>query len=446
MRENKMNEVQIDRNVESIVVPENLRVGLMVSEHRKKCQANGCSFDYAGLAFGQSPFPLPLSLQKALCDNSNKGHYSPAEGIAELREAIADFNKRHFNLDVDISRIVIGPGTKDLIFTIFTMVNGDVIIPSPAWIGYHPQLKLLGKQYHGFYTKPEDGYKINPDALSHFLSDLSHEHKQHLIVVNNPNNPTGVVYTKDELTQIADVCRQNNTLVLADEIYALTTYNIDDFTSMGNIYPEGTFVTNGLSKDRSAGGYRLGSCILPKQDSDRLEKEFIKIAATVYTNVSTPTQYAAIEVYKQNEEIEEYLKITRDIHRIIGTFLSREFGKIEGIKTTTPYGGFYFYVDFNDLKDDLKRKGVMSSNDLAESLISHPHHIAVVTGDSVFVQPDNFGARIAFVDHDGKTTFKNYKVNPPQSESEEIEFIKKNAPRMVDSIEKLNNWVKFIRE
>ncbi len=88
---------------------------------------------------------------------------------------------------------------------------------------------------------------------------------------------------------------RNYALILADEIYALSTYDMNDFTSLAQLYPEGAFVTNGLSKDRSAGGYRLGSCILPQQDSDRLVKDFTKVAATVYTNVSTPTQYAAVD-------------------------------------------------------------------------------------------------------------------------------------------------------
>ncbi len=130
--------IKTNPQVDSIVMPENLRVGLLVNEYREKCKKCGCTFDYAGFAFGQSPFHVAPPLVKALAEHAERGHYSPAEGITVLREAIAGFNKRHFNLDVEISRIVVGPGTKSLIFTIFSMITGNVIIPSPSWIGYYP--------------------------------------------------------------------------------------------------------------------------------------------------------------------------------------------------------------------------------------------------------------------------------------------------------------------
>ncbi len=311
-----MTDILVESHVDDIAMPENLKVGLMVRNQRELCKSVGCDFDYYGLAFGQSPFHLPPPLQNALAENANKGHYSDAEGISELRAAIASFNQRHFGLDVEPSRIIVGPGTKDLIHTIFNIIRGGVIIPSPSWIGYNPQISLLEKHFHTFYLKPEYDYKIQSDDLDNFLTNLTEP--QHILVLNNPHNPTGLVYSRDELTKIANVCKKHNTLILADEIYALSTYDIKEFTSMGLIYPEGTFITNGLSKDRSAGGYRLGSCILPEGCSNKLTDNFKKVAATVYTNVSTPTQYASITAYDHNEDIEEYFDITRQIHRIMG--------------------------------------------------------------------------------------------------------------------------------
>lgn len=439
-------EVHIDPNVDAIAVPENLRIGLMVAEQRRQCRDQGCGFDYAGFAFGQSPFHVPPSLERALAMHTNKGHYTEATGIPELREAIAGFNKRHFGLDVDPSRIVVGPGTKDLIFTVLTMVSGHAIIPSPSWIGYLPQLKLLGKHYHLLWLREEDDYKITAGQLEDYLAGLAPEGRQHLLILNNPHNPTGALYTKDDLVDIADVCRKHDTLVLSDEIYALSTFNFDDFTSMGLIYPEGTFITNGLSKDRSAAGYRFGSCILPLQDSERLIRDFTKIAATVYTNVNTPTQYAAITAYEPNPEIDEYLEITRDIHRIMGLAMWRAFNGVDGIKATKPKGAFYFFADFNALAPDLKRKGIMSSNDLGHALLNHPFHVATITGDAVLLRPENYGARIAYVDYDGKQAFDDYRNNPPKTEAEEDSFLKANAPTMVKGVEWLQDFVNYIKE
>ena len=436
-----MKTIQGNPHVDDIVMPENLRIGLIVAEQRKKCKTVGCAFDYYSFAFGQSPFHVPPPLVKALAANAHQGHYSAAEGILELRTAIAGFNKRHFALDVDPARIVVGSGTKDLIFTIFTMITGHVIIPSPSWIGYYPQCKLLGKDFHTFYLRPEDNYRIQPNRLDDFLKGLAVEKSQHLLVLNNPNNPTGVVYSKDELCAIAEVCRRHNILVLADEIYALSTYNINEFTSMGSIYPEGTYITNGLSKDRSAGGYRLGACILPETSSDKLAKDFAKIAATVYTNVSTPTQYAAITAYEPNQEIEEYFFITREIHRMMGHYMSDGFNQIAGIRATRPQGAFYFYADFNELAEKLKSKGIKTSNELGKSLLGHPQHIATVTGDAVMLQPDNYGARIAFVDYDGRTAFEDYRDNPPLTKPDEIKFVEKHGAKMIQGIKALQEYI-----
>jgi len=438
-------DILVEKYIDSITMPENLKIGLMIAEQRKKCAKVQCPLDeYYGFAFGQSPFHVPEPIAKALCQNAHKGHYSDAEGIPKLREAIAGFNKRHFDLDVDPSCIFVGPGTKELIHFIFNVIKGGIIVPSPSWIGYFPLVKLEQKDFHKFYLKPENDYKIQPDDLDRYLSRL--RGAQHMIVINNPHNPTGAVYSEQELKNIADVCRAHNTLVLSDEIYALTTYEFEKFTSMGKVYPEGAFVTNGLSKDRSAGGYRLGSCILPENSSEKLIQDFKKVAATVYTNVSTPIQFAAITAYEPNEEIEEYFKITRDIHRMIGQYLSAKFNEIDVIKATIPHGGFYFFVDFNELGPDLTKEGVVKSNDLATSLISHPFHFAAVTGDSVLLKEDDFGARIAFVDYDGKKAFQNYKENLPKTKSQEIEFVNNNSTRMVRGVKALRDWAAHIKK
>ena len=436
-------QIQVEDQIDKVVMPDNLKVGLMVAEQRKKCASGGCTEEFYGLGFGQSPFHVPPVLENALSENSNKGHYSAAEGILELRQAISGFNKRHFDLDVDPARIVVGPGTKDIINTLFGIIKGGVILPSPSWIGYRPQIHLLNKHFHTFYLKSENNFKILPKEFEEFVSGLSDG--QHTLVLNNPHNPTGAVYTKNELKQLADVCRRKNIIVLSDEIYALDTYDVSKFTSMAKVYPEGTFVTNGLSKDRSAGGYRLGSCILPTTSTEKLASDYKKVAATVYTNVSTPIQYAAIKAYEPNDEIEDYISTTRKIHQIMGEYLYEQWNEIDGISATKPEGAFYFFADFNSLTENLIKKGVTTSNQLAESLLSCPFHIAVVTGDACMLEPDNYGARVAFVDYDGKKTFDDYKNNPPQNESDEFQFVKRNAPLMVRSVDSLKEWIKYIQ-
>ncbi|MFH1126749.1 MAG: aminotransferase class I/II-fold pyridoxal phosphate-dependent enzyme [archaeon] len=272
-----MTEIEINKEIDSITMPENLRISQMVREHRSCCENPAHKFEYYNFAFGQSPFHIPPPITEALRASADNGNYTVADGIMDLRKAISGFNRRHFGLDIDPERIMVGPGTKQLIYLALEIISGDVIIPSPSWIGYLPQVKILKKPYHIYHLKPEHDYRIDPDGLESFLAGLPKI--QHMLILNNPHNPTGAVHTKQELKKIADICRNHNTLILSDEIYALTTYDIKKFTSLGNIYPEGTFITNGLSKDRSAGGYRLGSCIFPQNDTEKMKSAFKKTAA-----------------------------------------------------------------------------------------------------------------------------------------------------------------------
>jgi len=214
---------------------------------------------------------------------------------------------------------------------------------------------------------------------------------------------------------------------------------------MGTIYPEGAFVFNGLSKDRSAGGYRLGTCHLPDADCRKIKDGLKKLAATMYTNITTPVQVAAVEAYKESSEIEKYFAVTREIHRIMGMTIYDQFASIEGLKVTRPDGGFYFYVDFNDLKDELKQAGVNDSNSLSKALISHPHHIATVTGDALLLPADNYGARIAYVDYKGSKVYDAFLADRPASGEEEKNFVEKHAPMMIEGAEAVREFVHSLK-
>lgn len=424
-------------------MPENLAIGLMVARQREKCSTVGCDFDYFGFAFGQSPFHAPPPLVRALEEAANRSGYADSEGIYELRAAVAGFNQRHFGLQADPEKVIIGPGTKGIFFLLFSIISGDVIIPVPSWIGYAPQARFLGKKYYPFRTLPENQYKITASELELFIKNL--ENKQHILVLNSPNNPTGQIYSEEELVEIAAVCRKYGIIVFSDEIYALTTFNMPNYKSMGTIYPEGTFVFNGLSKDRSAGGYRLGTCHLPDVDCLKIREGVKKLAATMYTNITTPVQVAAVAAYSENEEIEDYFVVTREIHRIMGHTIYGLFAGIEELKVTRPDGGFYFYADFNNLKEELLASGVKSSNDLSKAMLSHPYHIATITGDALLLPADIFGARMAYVDYNGRQVYDAFTAEQPKTEAEETEFVKKHAPMMVTGAAAVADFVASLK-
>jgi len=431
----------VDQQVEDIEMPENLKLNTFLKEFHSTCPHPECSFGYYGFAFGQSPFPVPKLIQEALIKNADKGAYAPVSGIPELRNAISKYNKHYFGMDIASERIYVGPGTKELIFNLLEILHGTVILPTPAWLGYLPQIRFLKKNYHMLPTRANK--KISPNDLRKL--ELRLQDRQKILILNNPNNPTGLLYDRLELEEIADVCREQNITVISDEIYAQTTYDFSKFVSMGKIYPEGTFVTNGLSKSHAAGGYRLGYVIFPQYAID-LKEQFKKILATEFTAVSTPIQHAAIAGFEISKEIDDYFDVTRNIHHIMGEYTYHALSSIEGVKATKPDATFYLLADFNSFASDLQKAKIATSQKLSESLILHPYHTAIVGGDSLVLERNDFSARIAYVDYDGAKVYQNYLDNKPKSSSERIEFVKNNAPRVVAGIEMIIKFFENIRK
>jgi aspartate aminotransferase len=431
----------VDQQVEDIEMPENLKLNTFLQEFHSDCPHSECSFGFYGFAFGQSPFPVPKLIQDALIKNADKGAYAAVPGIPELRSAISKYNKHYFGMDIAPERIYVGPGTKELIFNLLEILHGTVILPTPAWLGYLPQIRFLKKNYHMLPTRANK--KISPNDLRKLALRL--QDRQKILILNNPHNPTGLLYDRLELEEIADVCREQNIAVISDEIYALTTYDFSKFVSMGKIYPEGTFVTNGLSKSHAAGGYRLGYVVFPQHAID-LRRQFKKILATEYTAVSTPIQHAAVAGFEISKEMDEYFEITRNIHKIMGEYTYNALTAIDGVKATKPDATFYLLADFNAFAPDLQKAKIKTSQKLSESLIVHPYHTAIVGGDSLVLERTDFSARIAYVDYDGGKVYQEYLTNKPKSSSEKIEFVKKNAPKVVAGIDMIADFFTNLRK
>jgi aspartate aminotransferase len=431
----------IDQQVEDIELPENLKLNTFLQEFHSDCPHPECSFGYYGFAFGQSPFAVPTPIQEALIKNADKGAYAPVPGIPELREAISKYNKHYFGIDADPQRIYVGPGTKELIFNLLEVLHGTVILPTPAWLGYLPQIRYLKKNYHMLPSRANG--KISPNDLRK-LSLRLHD-RQKILILNNPHNPSGVLYDRLDLEEIADVCREQGITVISDEIYAQTTYDFSKFVSMGKIYPEGTFITNGLSKSHAAGGYRLGYVIFP-QHALEVRRQLKKILATEYTAVSSPIQYAATAGFEISSEIDEYFEITRNIHHIIGDYVFHAMNEIEGIKANRPEATFYLLADFNSYSTDLQKLKINTSQKLSEALIVHPYHTAIVGGDSLVLERTDYRARIAFVDYNGPKVYENYQSHKPKTSQERVEFVEKNAPRVVAGIKMIERFFADVKK
>ena len=433
--------LETNPNIADIQMPENLALAMKVMQFRMKCMKNGCTYDYAHFAFGASPFGVPELMQQALKDHAAEGQYGPSVGMEPLRKQITRFWKMHFQMEVDPNRIVVMPGTKQAIIQILTLFKGPMILPAPSWTGYLPIAQLINKLVIKLPTMPESGYRISAEGLNEVASKVD---GQSMLILNSPNNPTGAVYSKSELKQLAAVARQHNVIVISDEIYSLITYDPQGYTSMASVYPEGTFVVTGIAKYAGAGGYRLGFAILPDNCTEQQILDFTKVGAATYTNASIPIQFAAVKAYDLGEEMSSYIEAQRNIHRIVTIDLARRFRELPGVDATTPEASFYFFADFEGLRDKLAAKGIKTGMELEHLLYDHPHHIAMLSGESLFMSPESLTLRVASVDYDGPATMQAYLDDPPKTAEDERAFVETHAPRLLMGVTRLQRWIESL--
>ena len=226
----------------------------------KKLREEGHTVNHFG--FGEAAFPVPELLQKGLSEHASHNEYLPTKGLPELRDAVCSYLRKEHRLDYDREDVFIGPGSKELIFQLSYLIEGYLLVPAPSWVSYGPQAALRGKRLVPIQTSREHSYRLRPEELDRACFNMGQEQK--LLILNNPNNPTGSVYPEDELQELAEICRAYNVLVISDEIYAGIDFTGKPHASIARYYPEGTIVSTGLSKLFAGGGYRLGVMVIPR--------------------------------------------------------------------------------------------------------------------------------------------------------------------------------------
>ncbi|HCO61550.1 MAG TPA: aminotransferase class I/II [Porticoccaceae bacterium] len=367
---------------------------LAINIRAREIRAQGGSVCHFG--FGQSPFPVPLSIQNALRDHAAVKDYLPTLGLPELREAVARFYQQEMNSPFSAEHVCIGPGSKELIFQALFLLEAAVLIPAPSWVSYGPQAQLLGKPVYTLPTRREHHYRLQADVLEQICQQLDDTPK--LLIINSPNNPTGAVYGEDDLSALAEVCRKFGIIVLSDEIYAMIDFTGQSHQSMAHAYPEGTIVTGGLSKSFAAGGYRLGVMLIP-DPLRALTKALQTVASETFSTVSAPVQYAALEAYGHFDTVRSFINQTVEIHRSVAEYVHTRFIGM-GLNCPEPQGAFYMMPDFQNYRASLAKKGITSDEALCHALLGEAH-IALLPGSSFYLGPEALSARVAFVDYDG---------------------------------------------
>ncbi len=347
------------------------------------------------LGLGQSPFPVPEVVTQALKENAHQKDYLPVKGLPALRSSITEYCQRTQGLEYSSDNVLVGPGTKELMFLMQLTYYGDLVIPSPSWVSYAPQARIIGRNLHWLPTKIETGLGVTPEVLESICEndpDLPR-----LLILNYPGNPTGMTYTNSQLESIAEIARRYRILLLADEIYGSLTFN-GEHTSIARYYPEGTIISNGLSKWCGAGGWRLGAFIFPNSLTWLLDA-MAAVASETFTSTSAPIQYAAVTAFTANPELEEYLVRCRTVLKELCYYAWQRLEDI-GAEVTQPKGGFYLFPNFEPLRDRLIKKGVDNGQQFCERLLEETG-VACLPGN-VFGRPmSELSTRIACVDFDG---------------------------------------------
>lgn len=386
------------------------------------------------LGLGQSPFPVPDLVQEALRQNAHQKDYLSVKGLLPLREAIAKFNFRHQGIICSPDDIMIGPGSKELIFILQLVYYGELIIPTPSWVSYSPQARIAGRHVTWVPTTEENDWRLSPEKLD--LICRADPDRPRVVILNYPSNPTGSSYPKVRLKKLADVARKYKLILISDEIYSLLDHS-GQHVSIAQFYPEGTIISSGLSKWAGAGGWRLGTFTFPK-NLRWLQDAMAIVASETFTSTSAPIQYAAITAFEDRPEIDEYLFHSRRILKTLGNYMTNQLREWH-LTMPTPKGGFYLFPNFNRYRIQLANKGILTSFELCESLLQETG-VAILPGMDFGRQPEELTCRMAYVDFEGKLVLEKAMTEWKDRELDET-FLKTYCPKMIEATELLKEWL-----
>ena len=382
------------------------------------------------LGLGQSPFPVPDVVQQSLRDHTGEKDYLPVRGLPALRDAIAAYYQRTQGLTYSPENMLIGPGTKELMFLTQLTYYGDLLIPSPSWVSYAPQARIIGRNLHWLPTAIETGLGVTPEVLEKLCA--SDPELPRLLILNYPGNPTGMVYSRTQLEAIAQIARRYRVLVLADEIYGELTFS-GEHVSIARFYPEGTIISNGLSKWCGAGGWRLGAFVFPKPLSWLLEA-LAAVASETFTSTCAPIQYAAITAFEANPDIERYLDDSRSI---LAALCAYAWGSLTavGAEVAQPHGGFYLFPNFEPMRERLAARDVADGTTFCERLLEDTG-VACLPGH-VFGRPESeMSMRIACVDFDGAAAL----AAAEEGEAIDQTFLRNYCGSVMEAVEQIAAW------
>lgn len=357
---------------------------LRASRIKKERLKNKLPVYDAGL--GANPIKQPRQLIYSLIKNSNKKNYTSANGIDKLKKTII---QKYSNENYKVENTLVLNGLKEMIFILLLAFKGTTVLLSPSWVSYEEQLRILQKDYISLKTEFYNDYKIKPDELDFNFSLIK---GNILLILNNPCNPTGIVYSKNELREIAKVCLKHNVIVFADEIYLDLVYDVEYTRSFSYFY-EKTIVGCSLSKGYACGGYRLGWLTFPKV-LDKLYRTMFSLSSSIISCASEPLQMVAISALSNSEKIFSFLEKERLLFKFVRNYV---FGRLRrmNLKLSNTKGAWYIFINFDYYQRLFNKIKIETSNELCERLINDIGLVAV-PGEAFGYE--GFNLRYSFVD------------------------------------------------
>ncbi|MDB1939598.1 MULTISPECIES: pyridoxal phosphate-dependent aminotransferase [Clostridium] len=352
----------------------NPSITLEITAKAKELKESGV--DVVSFGAGEPDFNTPENIIeaaiKAMKDGKTK--YTPTSGILDLRKSICDKFKKDNELNYDTDQIVVSTGAKQSLANTFLAIlnEGDeVIIPTPYWVSYPELVKLAGGLPVFINTNKENDYKYSVKELRNLITS-----KTKAILVNSPNNPTGSIYTREELTEIAELAKEYDLIIISDEIYEKLIYDNEKHISIASISKdsyERTIVINGLSKAYAMTGWRIGYSASSKE----IAKLMSSVQSHVTSNINSISQYAAIEALNGPQDS---IKIMIKEFEKRRNYMIDRINKIHGLSIIRPKGAFYIMVCIeNYFGKKINGEIINSSLDFSKSLLNE-ENVAVIPG------------------------------------------------------------------
>lgn len=337
---------------------------LAVDSLAKQMKADG--LDVVGFGTGEPDFNTPDNINmagiRAICDGKTK--YTPAAGIIPLRKAIAQRLKEDCGVDYDYTQIVVASGAKHSVYIALAAITNpgdEIIIPAPFWVSYYEMVRMVGGTPVIVEAGEEQNFKITAQQLEAAITD-----KTKCLMLNNPSNPTGMIYSAEELRAIADVCVKHDLYILADEIYYQLIYDGIEFTSiasLGEEVKERTLLINGVSKSYAMTGWRVGYCAANKT----LAKIMSNFLSHSTGAPSTISQWASVEALTGPQEGIEAMRLAFLERR---DYIVKRINSIPEVSCIVPNGAFYVMMNIEQLiGKTLGGKLIENDDDFAVALL-----------------------------------------------------------------------------